>query len=127
MRMPGFTAYFDVENSDMDNGSRNVAIMSNGANGQDGRFFVSEVNVPKECEIVKAEPFFMRNTEDLAQVGAYLKYVDKRDHKTYQLMMSVIYSKSNIGLAKTSYALRAYKDSGIYTATYINRQIGKKQ
>jgi hypothetical protein len=121
-----FEAHLNAEANE--DGTFSVSLLSFGAFGiNSGRFYVSEIIVPKECEVSKCEPFFVSNAKDVAELGIYIKYKDKRDGKTYQLMMKVAYAKTAIGTAKTSIALRQMNDTEIGIATYINRQIGARQ
>ncbi len=110
-----------------ENGIISVSLLSRGANSKNDRFYVSEITVPKDCEVLKCEPFSVRTTNDVAEAGAYLKYIDKRDGKTYQLMMKVTYSRTSMGLAKTSIAFRQLNDNEIGVVDYTNRQIGARQ
>jgi hypothetical protein len=125
LRTRDFGVLLEAEKGE--NGAISVSLLSRGANSKSDRFYVSEMTIPKDCEVLRCEPFSVRTTNDVAEAGAYLKYVDKRDGKTYQLIMRVTYSRTSLGLAKTSFAFRQLNDNEIGVAVYTNRQIGTGQ
>jgi hypothetical protein len=105
-------------------GKTTVAIVSRGANKRNDRLFVSEVLIPKKCKVLRCDPFFMRDTKDVAEIGVYIKYKDRRDGEKYQIMLKVLYSKTSIGIVKTTVVLMNMNDRDMGTVYYINGQKG---
>lgn len=122
IRSGTFNAQLDAGTDE--NGKTTVAIVSRGANGRDDRLFVSEVVLPRKCKVLRCDPFFMRDTKDVAEIGVYIKYKDKRDGAKNQIMLKVLYSKSSIGVVKTTVAFMRMNDRDMGTAFYINGRPG---